>query len=84
MLEPRTQQLTPCVTVLAQQLPSILKLTYRQPHILRAIITYEQHQELEFIYMQVVSLYAVNFGLDLVVNVYRWCRAMQPIAMPLP
>ena len=72
------------LTVLAQQLPSILKLTYRQPHILRAIITYEQHQELELISMQVVSLYVVNFVLDFVVNVYRRCCAAQPIAMPLP
>ena len=34
--------------------------------------------------MQVVSLYAMNFILNFVVNVYRRCCAMQPIAMPLP
>ena len=70
--------------VLAQQLPSILKLTYRQPPILRAIITYKRRQELELISMQAESLYAVNFILDFVVNVYRRCRAMQAIATPLP
>ena len=34
--------------------------------------------------MQAVSLNAVNFILGFVVNVYRWCCAAQPIAMPLP
>ena len=34
--------------------------------------------------MQAVSLNTVNFILDFVVNVYRRCRAMQAVAMPLP
>ena len=34
--------------------------------------------------MQAVSLYAMNFKLDFVVNVYRRCCAAQPIATPLP
>ena len=33
--------------------------------------------------MQAVSFNAMNFILDFVVNVYRWCRAMQAVAMPL-
>ena len=72
------------LTVRAQQLHSILKLTYRQPHILRAIITYERRQEVELISMQAVSLNTVSFILDFVVNVYRRCRVMQAVAMPLP
>ena len=34
--------------------------------------------------MQAVSLYAMNFILGFVVNVYRRCCAAQPIATPLP
>ena len=34
--------------------------------------------------MQAVSLYAMNFKLDFVVNVYQRCCAAQPIATPLP
>ena len=34
--------------------------------------------------MHAMSLNAVNFILDFVVNVYRQCRAMPAIAMPLP
>ena len=31
-----------------------------------------------------MSLNAVNFILEFVINVHRWCCAVQPIAMPLP
>ena len=70
--------------VLSQKLTSILKLPNIQPHILRAIITYEQCQELELISVQAVSLNTVNIILDFVVNVYRRCCAAEPIATPLP
>ena len=69
--------------ILSQQLPSILKLPNIQPHIFRAIITYEWCQELKLISMHAMSLNAVNFILDFVINVHWRCCAVQPIVTPL-
>ena len=43
-LEPSSSHLV-LLTILSQQLTSILKLDCIQPHIFRAIITYKKHQE---------------------------------------
>ena len=72
------------LTILRQQLPKILKLPSRQPHIFKAFRSYEQCQELQLISMHAMSLNVVNFILSFVVNVYRRCRAMQAVATPLP
>ena len=70
--------------VLSQQLTSILKLTCGQPHIFRAIITYEGDQELELIMVHAICFNAMNFILEFVINIHWWCCVVQPVATPLP
>ena len=85
MLELRTQQLTPCVIydtkIIANQhsQANLHWTTYPQSyHNLRTTSRIGAH-----FYVSGEPLYGA-LVLDFVVNVYRQCRAMQPIATPLP